>query len=134
GRRLRYVGSRTCLACHEVLHREHSRRWMDTKFRSLERLAGEQHPERCFACHTTGYDAAAGIYAEPGVTCEACHGPGERYSAMMRTGQELIGKGEDERGRTLLDIASRLARDAVSRRLVAGERGNQNVCVSCHQP
>jgi cytochrome c554/c'-like protein len=134
GRPLRYVGSQRCLSCHEVLHREHSRRWMATKFRSIERLAGERDPARCFPCHTTGYDAVTGVYAEPGVTCEACHGPGERYSEMMAVGQELLGRGEAARGRMLLDASSRIAREAIDRRLLSAERGEVNVCVSCHQP
>jgi hypothetical protein len=134
GRPLRYVGSQRCLACHEIQHREHSRRWMPTKFRSIERLVGEPHPERCFPCHTTGYDPATGTYAEPGVTCEGCHGPGERYNEMMVVGQELIGKGDQVRGRALLDLSSRLSRDAVNRRMVTGDRGEVNVCVSCHHP
>ena len=134
GRPLRYVGSQKCLACHEVLHREHSRRWMATKFRSIERLADERDPARCFPCHTTGYDAATGRYAEPGVTCEACHGPGERYNEMMVVGQELLGRGDAARGRMLLDASSRMAREAIDRRLVSAERGEVNVCVSCHHP
>ena len=134
GRALRYVGSQKCLACHEVLHREHSRRWMSTKFRSIERLVDEPDPARCFPCHTTGYEAATGRYAEPGVTCEACHGPGERYSEMMVVGQELLGRGDAARGRMLLDASSRMAREAIDRRLVRAERGEVNVCVSCHQP
>jgi hypothetical protein len=134
GRALRFVGSQKCLACHETLHREHSRRWMATKFRSIERLAEERDPARCLPCHTTGYEAATGRYTEPGVTCEACHGPGERYNEMMVVGQELLGRGDEARGRMLLEAASRLAREAIDRRLVSAERGEVNVCVSCHQP
>jgi hypothetical protein len=134
GRPLQYVGSRKCLSCHEVLHREHSRRWMPTKFRSLERLVNERNPERCFPCHTTGYDPATHRYAEAGVTCEGCHGPGERYDEMMVVGQEMVSAGDVARGRALLDAASRLAREAIDRRLMPGDRGPVNVCVSCHQP
>ena len=134
GRPLRYVGSQKCLACHETLHREHSRRWMATKFRSIERLMGEPRPERCFACHTTGYDPTTGKYAEPGVTCEGCHGPGERYNEMMVVGQELVGKGDEVRGRALLNASARLAREAVNLRTVLGDRGDANICVSCHHP
>lgn len=42
----------------------------------------------CFSCHTTGavtsrvFDAAK---ATPGVTCEACHGPGARHVAAMKS-------------------------------------------------
>jgi hypothetical protein len=134
GRPLRYVGSRKCLSCHEVQHREHSRRWLATKFRSIERLVDVENPEPCFACHATGYDSVTGSYAEPGVTCEGCHGPGERYNEMMFVGQELLSAGEERRGRALLDHSSRLARDAISRRTVLGDAGAINVCVTCHHP
>jgi hypothetical protein len=53
---------------------------------------------------------------------------------MMTVGQELIGKGEEARGRALLDASSRMAREAVNRRMRKGDRGEVNVCVSCHQP
>jgi hypothetical protein len=43
--------------------------------------------QRCFACHTTGANIA-GNFAEqtlvPGVTCEACHGPGKKHVAAMQ--------------------------------------------------
>jgi hypothetical protein len=134
GRTLRYVGSRVCLGCHEVQHREHSRRWMATKFRSIERLVDVDDPAPCLECHATGYDPATGTYAEPGVTCEGCHGPGERYNEMMVAGQELLGRGDELRGNALLNRASRLARDAASRRTVPGDYGPINVCVRCHHP
>lgn len=134
GRPLRYVGSQKCLACHEVLHREHSRRWLETKFRSIERLLDEADPTPCFPCHTTGWDSTAGTYAEPGVTCEGCHGPGERYNEMMFVGQELVAQGQEVGGQALLNESSRLAREAVSRRLIHGDAGETNLCVTCHHP
>jgi hypothetical protein len=134
GRPLKYVGSAKCLGCHEVLHREHSRRWLTTKFRSIERLAGVTDPRPCLPCHSTGYDPTTGKYVEPGVTCEGCHGPGERYDEMMVVGQELVAKGDGVRGRALLAHSARLAREAVSRRLVGSETGDNNVCVTCHHP
>jgi predicted CXXCH cytochrome family protein len=36
---------------------------------------------QCVSCHVTGYDAAKATWAEPGVTCEACHGPGSAHLA-----------------------------------------------------
>jgi len=36
---------------------------------------------QCIGCHTTGYDAAKGTWAELGVTCEDCHGPGSAHLA-----------------------------------------------------
>ncbi len=35
----------------------------------------------CFRCHTTGPDQASDTFAEPGVQCEACHGPGSLHAA-----------------------------------------------------
>ncbi len=134
GRPLQYVGSQECLSCHETLHREHSERWKATKFKSMERLKDEPNPEKCYECHATGYDPASGTFAEPGVTCEGCHGPGERYSEMMFVGKELAGRGDTVRGNALLDLSSRLSRDAVSLRLVEGDYGPINLCVKCHHP
>lgn len=134
GRPLRYVGSKECLGCHQTTHRQHCERWMTTKFRSLERLRGERHPERCYRCHATGYDPGTGTYAEAGVTCEACHGPGERYSEMMFVGAELSGRGETGTGRALLDYSARIAREAVNLRTIEGDNGRTAVCVSCHHP
>lgn len=53
-------------------------RWVDYH-------AGEKKPYDCGECHTTGFSAQGhqdgrpgilGTWALPGVTCEACHGPG----------------------------------------------------------
>lgn len=52
--------------------------------------------QRCFACHTTAssvrwqFEPAKAI---PGVTCEACHGPGARHVKAMQAHQ--FQKGED---------------------------------------
>lgn len=48
----------------------------------------------CFGCHTTRSSAsgrfdAAGLI--PGVTCEACHGPGAKHVAAMRQKQIKLG-------------------------------------------
>jgi len=60
--------------------------------------AGETHPYDCGACHTTGWvahaadsvsvhqDGLPGIYgswSEPGIQCEACHGPGSVHASSM---------------------------------------------------
>jgi hypothetical protein len=39
--------------------------------------------QTCAACHVTGFRGAEGGWAEPGVGCEACHGPGAEHA---RTG------------------------------------------------
>ncbi len=50
--------------------------------------AGEEKPFDCGACHNTGYSASGqqnemagmvGTWAEDGVQCEACHGPGSQH-------------------------------------------------------
>lgn len=35
--------------------------------------------QRCFGCHTTGYFVSLKKFIEPGVGCEACHGPGSKH-------------------------------------------------------
>ncbi|MDX1616462.1 MAG: multiheme c-type cytochrome [Candidatus Promineifilaceae bacterium] len=51
---------------------------------------GEQKPYDCGACHTTGYSPAGnqdglegivGTWAEPGIQCEECHGPGSNHAS-----------------------------------------------------
>lgn len=50
--------------------------------------AGEEKPYNCGTCHTTGYSAEGnqdglpgliGTWAEPGIQCEECHGPGSLH-------------------------------------------------------
>jgi len=35
--------------------------------------------DSCAGCHTTGYDVNTKTWKEPGVWCEACHGPGQEH-------------------------------------------------------
>jgi len=51
---------------------------------------GEEKPYTCGTCHTTGYNpngnqddlpGLVGTWAEPGITCEECHGPGSLHMA-----------------------------------------------------
>ena len=51
---------------------------------------GEKRPYNCGACHTTGYspkgnqdglEGLVGTWAETGITCEECHGPGSEHVA-----------------------------------------------------
>lgn len=52
--------------------------------------AGEEKVYDCGTCHTTGYSAAGnqdgmpgliGTWAEPGIQCEECHGPGSLHAS-----------------------------------------------------
>jgi hypothetical protein len=66
--------------------------------RNLEEAAGRRMPpaeaRACFACHTTAsvinnqLDVKGAV---PGVTCEACHGPGSSHVAAMNLGQHEEG-------------------------------------------
>jgi hypothetical protein len=47
--------------------------------------------QRCFSCHTTASTTSGAFEPEkavPGITCEACHGPGAKHVAAMNTGHE----------------------------------------------
>jgi hypothetical protein len=56
-------------------------------------------PYDCGACHTTGYNPAGnqdelpgivGTWAEPGIRCEACHGPGGLHMQNPQGVQMLV--------------------------------------------
>lgn len=55
---------------------------------ALGRRMTEEAARGCFACHTTGAAHAPGRFEpeklSPGISCEACHGPGERHVAAAR--------------------------------------------------
>lgn len=38
----------------------------------------------CSGCHTTGMDPTQSAFAEEGIGCEACHGPGKKHAASRR--------------------------------------------------
>ena len=63
---------------------------------AMARPMDDAEARRCFGCHTTasttrsGFDTARLI---PGVTCEACHGPGRRHVAAMEGGDRRESRG-----------------------------------------
>jgi len=67
----------------------------------------EKLPYDCGACHTTGYDPNAtnelpgivGNWAEPGIQCEACHGPGSLHISNPRGIEMKIVRDGEECGR-----------------------------------
>ncbi|MFC2030759.1 multiheme c-type cytochrome, partial [Chloroflexota bacterium] len=48
------------------------------------------YDEHCAGCHTTGFDAASGMWAEDGVQCEACHGPGLEHVALAGDRAQIL--------------------------------------------
>ena len=54
------------------------------------RMLYEGETQRCFACHTTASTTNRRFdpnHLLPGVTCEACHGPGAKHVAAMNSGR-----------------------------------------------
>ncbi|MHA2621697.1 MAG: multiheme c-type cytochrome [bacterium JZ-2024 1] len=111
GERLAYMGSTVCLSCHQNLVKyrpetlEHVRSWQQSKFRTMEivkkapdfinppkvtatgiKVTPEGYRELCYPCHTTGYNPRTKEYKDEGVTCEACHGPGQFFQQLMTLG------------------------------------------------
>src|SRR4030066_585589 len=73
-----FAGSQSCAQCHENIHTEwqgtrHAQAFSAPIFQRDWTELGSQ--VSCLECHTTGFDAQTGNYAEEGVTCEAGHGP-----------------------------------------------------------
>jgi hypothetical protein len=68
------VGPGTCKACHPAAFEA----WANSPHARARESLGERHANepRCLSCHAP--DAEDGL---PGVSCEACHGPGRMYSA-----------------------------------------------------
>jgi hypothetical protein len=54
---------------------------------ALGRPMTQEATQGCFGCHATGSAKGATLQLdrlEPGVTCEACHGPGEKHIAAIK--------------------------------------------------
>ena len=69
----------------------------------------------CFACHTTTMSAAAAPEAAsivPGVSCEACHGPGAAHVQAIEAHEDLIAQNKAHRNAAAL--ATRPQPDAAS--------------------
>jgi predicted CXXCH cytochrome family protein len=46
--------------------------------------------ERCYGCHATGYNTSTKSYVEPGIGCEACHGPGVQHVQAQGVDDTII--------------------------------------------
>jgi len=58
--------------------------------RAMGRQMEAEEAHLCFGCHNTASSAGGQFDPEhliPGVTCEACHGPGAKHAAAMREGR-----------------------------------------------
>lgn len=68
---------RECAECHLDIvagwqDSAHARAYSDPAFQAAWQEKAQD--KTCLACHTTGFNARTGDYAQQGVACEACHG------------------------------------------------------------
>jgi len=68
---------------------------------------------QCLGCHSTGYSVSRKAFAEPGVACEACHGPGSRHVESPSGKGTIIhpGKLPLDRGRMICGQCHSLGKD-----------------------
>jgi mono/diheme cytochrome c family protein len=90
-----YVGSESCIGCHEDLNKDQIEVWKNSPMAksAFSLIRAEKDRTKCIPCHATGYDPEKKTYKEENVGCEACHGPGERYQEMM-TGANAVEGGK----------------------------------------
>jgi len=80
----RYLGERSCMACHDEAWQTYLTSSHRTAFSTL-RAKGQSNEPECLSCHTTGYMYKNG-YSESSrtslqnVQCEACHGYGSQHA------------------------------------------------------
>jgi len=103
GEKPKYIGAVKCKPCHNTTksgkqysiwaERPHAKAYENLLSDHSQKIAKEKgiadasKSESCLKCHATAYSAPAEQKAETykmeeGVSCEACHGPGELYKSM----------------------------------------------------
>ncbi len=53
--------------------------WDAAKKQYVSYKGGTNWTQQCAGCHTTGWSKATATYADPGIGCEMCHGPGRDH-------------------------------------------------------
>jgi len=90
---------------------------------AMARPVGMPEVKRCFSCHSVGSSIGEKFDTDkltPGVTCEACHGPGLKHTAAMQASALQGGIGDEEGKRLIFDPAKLSPGDSV------------DFCGSCH--
>jgi hypothetical protein len=112
--------------------------------------AGDQKPYSCGPCHTTGYNPSGhqdnlegivGTWAEPGIQCERCHGPGGNHAqdpfgvAMKidRTAQ-LCGECHVRGSVSEIDAKGGFTRHHEQAEELYASKHLAIGCVACHDP
>ncbi len=107
----------------------HINRWRNSKFKTFDVVkkqqdyidGDEEYKANCKSCHTTGYNKATNTFIEEGVTCEACHGPGQVFSALMT--MEVVDVPGGQHSFQGYGAALASINDA-----------RNNMCAACHSP
>lgn len=94
---------------------------------SLEEAMGREmamtETRSCFGCHSTNSLSGSTLQLDQlieGVSCEACHGPGEKHIAMMKNGE--LRAGTDAEGQKHIFNPKGLSAEGMS-----------NFCGACHR-
>jgi formate-dependent nitrite reductase cytochrome c552 subunit len=95
------VGPEGCKTCHQAAWES----WRDTAHARAQESLPPRHRQdlRCTVCHAPDQDKGVA-----GVSCEACHGPGQAYAA------------------------SYVMRDPELARAVGLSEGGEKTCLQCH--
>jgi nitrate/TMAO reductase-like tetraheme cytochrome c subunit len=111
----KYIGTFRCKLCHNAPAKgkvydwwageKHSKAYAtlaNEQSKNIAKgmgIADAQKSEKCLVCHVTGYNAPpeqkdVKYSMEEGITCEACHGPGEAYQAIKYMKDPALGMKE----------------------------------------
>ena len=98
-----YIGAKSCKGCHNLpktgkqfdkwMSKPHAQAYTTLANEESKKIAKEmkiadaQKADKCLKCHITAFGVPDSLLGkkysvEEGVTCEACHGPGEKYKSM----------------------------------------------------
>lgn len=74
-----YMGDIYCASCHQA---EYQSWLLSPHSKAFDNLADEhKNNSACLSCHATGVSTANEPFFK-GVSCEACHGPGQYYASI----------------------------------------------------
>lgn len=112
--------------------------------------AGEEKPFDCGTCHTTGYipegnqdglPGLIGTWAEDGVGCEACHGPGGNHvndpyqvSVAINRDSELCGQCHSDGVKSQIDASDGFIHGQEQYDELFQSKKRLMNCVDCHNP
>lgn len=123
---------------------------LDTDAGFVEAHVGDSTAYTCGACHTTGYipegnqdglPGLVGAWAEAGVGCEACHGPGSNHANDPYLARMLVNRDSETCGachsfgsKTVLEAADGFIHNYQQYdELFLSKKRIMN-CVDCHEP